>query len=171
VQWSAGIGREDLGAVEHETIAILSRPCLDLRHVGAAMWLGDAERGDDVAAAERRQPLPLDRVRSEAGEHGHRRAVAQKDRGEAWLRFRKLLAQQCGAAQPEAGAAIIRIIGRAHEAGFPERTDQLGREGMIADEGADGPTQLLLNEPVHACQEGGLVFAIRRHQNLPLPWL
>src|SRR5206468_3953500 len=50
---------EVLLAVDHPGVAVAHGPAAELPRVGAALWLGHGEAGDDVAVEERLEVLPL----------------------------------------------------------------------------------------------------------------
>ena len=54
-----GVGGEVLLAVDHPGVAVAHGPAAELPRVGAALWLGHGEAGDDVAVEERLEVLPL----------------------------------------------------------------------------------------------------------------
>src|SRR6266849_3795878 len=159
---------EHLGAVQDVVGAVAGGPGADRGDVAAAPGLGDRDRAELLAPADRRQILLLQRLAARPVEvgRGHVRVDADGHRERAGPRPRALLVQDRRGEQISAGAAVLLVVLDAQEAQLAHaRPDRLRnatgrfprldvRHDLPLDEGAHRRAEhlMVLAEDLHAAR-------------------
>ena len=135
------VGDEALGAVDHPLVALAGGGGLHPRHVGAGVWLGQAEGREQRSLGEAAEVLALELLGGRERDRRGRQAVTGKRGSDTGAAPGDLLFDQGAVEVSEAGSPVLGREVAVHQPELPGLLDDLLGPGallvVIPGHGAD----------------------------------